>query len=137
MGMEKALGHLVSPKNRDAKDSEGTCAVCGKRTVIEGWLVGILRTWNENLDKREYAKPSDIITPKDIEIACPGDCNAELYRRHHEAERRIGDYSMALLRMLHAGHYSDDDLYWLRTHGYGEQVARALARMGTTKANKP
>ncbi len=126
------LAHLIAPKHRESKDLAIACTVCKKPTTMDGWLVGILRTWNENLDRQEHATKHDLITPADVEIPCSHECASVLYARKHRDEQAEGNYSIAVLRAMHAGDYTADTLSWLRSHGYGEQVTRYLSK-GTPK----
>lgn len=128
-GARAAVGALLNGDD-NTPDRDHPCAICGKTTKLEGFIVNSVRVWNSHA-----ATPDDVIRPSMIDVACPGECNAELYRRKHEAEAKINAQSDAYLAMMYAGNYNAESLAWLRSHGFRKQVERHLAKEGTSKAH--
>lgn len=129
-GAREAVAAMLSGNADDTPDRDHRCAVCGATTKLEGFLVNSLKIWNTNITTAD-----DLIAPSMVEVACPGECNAKLYARHHDEVQREQAQTIALLAMLFAGNYNADSLRWLRMHGCKRQVDRVLAKEGTAKAN--
>ncbi len=114
----------------DEPDRDAPCAICSKPTPIPGFVMAIVKTWNNRA-----ASPSDFIRMSDIGNACPGACTAELHKRKHDEYQAENETTIAYLAMLHVGKFNPESLAWLRKHGCGRYVERLLAREGTAKAH--
>lgn len=120
------LAHLADPRHvAESKDRTVTCCICGGPTTLDGFLVAVLKTWNERITRKE-----DFMTPADVEIACDGECNRTLHRRKHAEDQRENETTRAYLAMLLVGKFNPESLQWLRAHGLGAYVARELAKEG-------
>lgn len=130
----KVVGALLGNADNE-KDRDMPCWICGKPTPLPGFLVNTLKVWNREIDRRARqepprASPSDLMRITDVQIACPGECNAELYRRNHARVQDENATTIAFWRMLLVGKYNDESLLWLRKHGYSTRVARVLGAEG-------
>lgn len=123
------MQHLASPERlAEAKDRTVKCCECGGPAVLDGFLVAVLRTWNDRATNK-----GDFLTPADIEAGCSPACVSALYTRKHEAAQRENETTRAYLGMLLVGNYNPESLAWLRAHGLGAYVHRQLAKEGTDR----
>lgn len=109
-------------------DHKVECCICGKPTVLEGYLVNSLKLWNKDQPAENQIRPSD------IRVAHEGTCNAKLYEyMRKRAEERTRE-TLGLWRLFLAGSYNPESLAILRERGYADRVAKKFAETGTAKA---
>ena len=108
----------------DEPDRDVPCAICGEKTPCPGFIVTAVRTWNRQHPDQQPIRPSE------MDVCCPGEHTAQLFKAKHAAIQEEHAESRALLAMLFVGKYNAESLATLRARGYSSQVNRVLNEEG-------